>query len=128
MAQLKIDLTTGNLAVENGSFVDATGIEEIAQHVWLRVQIILGEIVYNTKLGVPYIEEIFAQGTTGPRVKSVFRRTILDTPGVLSMLEGPELSFDTNSRAMTMTFRADTDEGELVFDYPVPVAEIQEAA
>lgn len=126
MAQVALDLTTGDLAVGEGGFQDATGIIEIAQHTWSRLQIVRGEIVYNIKLGVPYIEEVFAVGTPSARVQSIFRREILDTPGVLSMLEGPDLTFDESTRRVTSSFRADTDDGELVFDQPVNVQPLPE--
>ena len=45
MAQLSIDTTTGRLTVADGGFADCSGLESIRQHVWLRLQIFLGELI-----------------------------------------------------------------------------------
>lgn len=115
MTVLKIDRTTGDLAVENGSWVSISGIEEVAQDVWLYLGIIRGELVFAADEGVPYVGEVTAAGTPAARLKSIFREAILSRPGVLSLLEGPDLDYDSNTRKLAVSFRADTDLGELVF-------------
>lgn len=129
MAQLKIDLTTGDLAVENGGFVVATGLQEIAQHVWLRLGIILGELVLATDRGLPFHGELTEKGTPIQRLAAIYRETILGTPGVVSILEpGVLLTQDPATRKVTVQFSADTDEGLLVFNAPIPVIQLPEAA
>lgn len=124
MAQLKIDLTTSRLAVENGGFADVDGLEEIRQHLWLRLQIFLGECVYDTALGVPWLQEIAQPGTPPERLAAIFRETILGTPGVLAITKGPIVAIGTE-RGLTITFTASTDLGELVFSSPITILPTQ---
>jgi|GEM_PF-2388463 len=119
MTVLKIDMATGDLAVENGSWVSISGIEEIAQGVWVYLSLIRGELVFAVDRGMPFIEEITAAGTPVARLEAVYREAILSRPGVRSMLEGPRLTYDQETRRLGVWFRADTDLGELVFDRPL---------
>ncbi len=116
MTVLKIDRTTGDLAVESGSWVSISGIEEIAQDVWLYLGIIRGELAFDTDAGMPFIGEITDAGTPVARLEAIYREAVLSRPGVRSMLEGPRLTYDPGIRALGVTFRADTDFGELSFD------------
>ncbi len=117
MTVFKIDLTTGDLSRESGSLVRISGLEEIRQDVWLYLQIVLGEIAYDTNAGVPYVGEVTDAGTPAHRLHAIFRDAILSRPGIRSVLDdGPTLDFDPSSRKLSVAFRADTDEGELVFN------------
>lgn len=118
MAQLKIDLSTGRLAVENGGFADVEGIEEIRQSVWLRLQIMKGECVYDTDLGVPWIDEVAVAGTTPERIAAIFRSTILGTKGIAKITTGPTLSIGAD-RSLSIAFVAETDAGLLKFTAPI---------
>ncbi len=129
MAQIKIDVTTGDLAVESGGFTSVTGVEEIRQHLWLRLQIILGEIAYNTELGVPYPGEVFAAGTPPERIAQIFRETILGTPGVTGFDDGgaPRLELDSPTRTLSVAFRVTTDYGVIDFSTPLTPVPLPEA-
>lgn len=125
MAQLSIDTTTGRLTVADGGFADCEGLESIRQHVWLRLQIFLGECVFDVELGVPWIQEVVAAGTSPERIANIFRDTILRTPGITGITKGPILTVD-NARAMTLSFTATTDAGVLVFNDPIASVPTQE--
>jgi hypothetical protein len=125
MAQLKLDPSTGDLAVEAGGFADVDGHDEIRQHLDIRVKVIRGEIAYDTESGVPMIEEVAAKGTAPDRIAAIYRETILETPGVLAILETPTLELNAD-RLLELSFRASTDTGELVFSQPVTVQPIPE--
>lgn len=120
MTVLKIDMSTGDLAVENGSWVSISGIEEIAQDVWLYLSLIRGELAFAVESGMPFIGEITEAGTPVARLEAIYREAILSRPGVRSMLEGPRLTYDQDTRALGVSFRADTDEGELAFSQSLP--------
>lgn len=125
MAALSIDTTTGRLTVADGGFADCSGVEAIRQHVWLRLQIFLGECVYDVTLGVPWIQEVVAAGTAPERIATIFRETILGTPGITSITKGPILSVSSDRRA-TLSFTATTDEGLLEFAAPISTKPVQE--
>lgn len=125
MAQLSIDTTTSRLTVENGGFADCSGLESIRQHVWLRLQIFLGECVYDVNLGVPWIQEVAAAGTDPARIATIFRETILGTPGITAITKGPTLDV-SDLRAMTLSFTATTDAGLLEFSGPISTKPVQE--
>ncbi|MBK6671654.1 MAG: hypothetical protein IPG46_19100 [Actinobacteria bacterium] len=125
MAQLSIDTTTGRLTVADGGFADCSGLESIRQHVWLRLQIFLGECAYDVGLGVPWIQEVVASGTAPERIATIFREAIIRTPGITGITSGPTLDVDDN-RAMQLSFTATTDEGLLVFSSPISSKPVQE--
>jgi hypothetical protein len=124
MAMLKLDLTTGRLAVEDGGFADVDGIEEIRQLLWLRLQQFLGECVYDTTIGLPWVGELSQPGTSPERFASLYRDVILGTAGVLALTKGPVLAINAD-RGASITFTASTDEGELVFSGPIAVRPTQ---
>jgi hypothetical protein len=55
------------------------------------------------------------KGVPPARLVSIFRSTILGTPGILAIIEGPTFDGPDANRLMTLTFRANTDVGELDF-------------
>lgn len=124
MAQLALDLETGRLLVENGGFADVDGLDEIRQHVWLRLQIFLAECVYDTTIGMPWITELSQPGTTPERMGAIYRETILGTPGITAITKGPIPSLGAD-RALVLSFTASTDEGELEFSSPITLLPTQ---
>lgn len=125
MSQLKIDLTTGRLAVEDGGFVDVDGLEEIRQQVWLELQIFLGECKYDVEAGVPWIQEVAAVGTPPERLAAIFRKPILRATGVTKITKGPTLTVGAD-RSLSIAFEAETDEGLLKFTGPISTKPVQE--
>lgn len=135
MSQLAIDRDTMDL-VRPLRLV--TGIEEIAQDLWLRLQTFKGELVCDVNKGVPMAQEIVEKGTPPSRIAAIYRKKILETPGVTRFLAvdmgggalsiGPVLELDPETRHLFISFRVETDEGELVFREPIAVAPLPEAA
>jgi hypothetical protein len=125
MAQLKLDLTTGRLAVEDGGFADVDGLEEIRQQVWLELQIFLGECKYDVEIGVPWIQEVAAVGTPPERLAAIFRKPILGTTGVTKITKGPTLTVG-DDRSLSLAFEALTDAGLLKFTGPISTRPVQE--
>lgn len=125
MAQLSIDTTTGRLTVADGGFTDCDGLEAVRQHLWLRLNIFLGECAYDVNLGVAIIQEVAAAGTSPERIAAIFRETILGTPKVRTITRGPILAIDAD-RGMTLSFSCDTDEGPLDYSGPINAKPMQE--
>jgi hypothetical protein len=114
MTCLKLDPVTWDLVVENGSFAEVDGIEEIRQTCRLRLMRFRGEVPRNADAGMPYLEEIFAKGTSPQRLEFIYRQEILGTPGIIEITEGPDLEFNEETRHLSISFRAATDFGDLV--------------
>jgi hypothetical protein len=132
VTQLAIDRTSRDL---ERPLRIVSGIEEIAQDLWLRTQTFLGEIVYDTTIGVPIAQEIVRKGTPPSRIAAIYRRIILETPGVRGFLPmdnsdelGPVLTLDPQNRGVTILYRVDTDEGELTMSGPVYLGPLPEDA
>jgi hypothetical protein len=71
----------------------------------------------NTQ-GVKYVENVFVKNPDLDLVESLLKATILETPGVISLT-----AFSTNlsnTRELTVTFKAATDYGIITFDEVVP--------
>jgi hypothetical protein len=112
MADLKLtdydmDLTNGDL-----SFVE--GPEAIAQHIEMRLRTWLGETVYDTTAGVPWLQVIFkGKNPNLSSVNFILEQNILRTPGVLAVELSLEL--DRATRVLTVTGTAQSIEGEVDF-------------
>ena len=102
-----MDLTEGEL-----SFV--TGQEAIAQHITMRLRTWLGETVYDTSAGVPWLQVIFVgKNPNLDSINFILSQHVLDTPGVT----GVELKVEIDSvtRVLDVTGTAQTVEGEIDF-------------
>lgn len=109
---LKIDWTTGDLAVVNGNFVLIDGIEAIAQSVRCRLQMFEGEWFLDETDGMPYFQTILVKNPNMDAIREAFRKRILGTVGVKDLLT-LDLSYTSSARTLRVSFRASTDEGEL---------------
>ena len=102
-----VDLTGGEL-----SFV--RGREAIAQDVQMRLRTWLGETVYDTTAGVPWLQAIFSEKNPDlDSVRFILERQILTTPGVTGITL--ELSFDRPTRTLTISGQMTSIGGEIDF-------------
>lgn len=111
MTQLKLDPGTHDLVLGE----EVSDEEEIRQHLKIRLLLIRGEVKWNIDLGVPYLEDVMRKGVPPSRLVSIFRGIILGTPGINEITEGPTFDGPDANRLMALTFRANTDVGELDF-------------
>lgn len=97
---------------ESGDLRWFTGVEAIGQAIGFRLRTFLGEWFLDRRRGVPYRRDILRRNPDLEVVRSVLRRTILGTPGVLSV---PELSvtLDRRTRRLLVGFLAKTIEGDV---------------
>lgn len=114
MADLKLD-ADGDLEIgSDGDLIIVTGIDAIAQHLRIRLQFFLGEWFLDTRLGIPYFEEVLRKSPDLNVVQSLLREAIDETPGVIA-INSFELDYDGVTRSLSLDFRALTDEGPLRF-------------
>jgi hypothetical protein len=105
-------LYNGDLTTETGDIAFVDGADAIAQHCTIRLRTFLGEYWLNENIGLDYFGKILLKNPNFVVVQSLFRRTILGTPGVLALLQF-EMSLDKVERLLSVTFRANTTEGPL---------------
>jgi len=85
----------------------------IVQHLEIRFKFILGEWFLDTRVGIHYFGEILIKNPDLTRVRSLFRQTILTTPGI-AQLEQFSLDFDGATRKLSHNFLARKTDGELL--------------
>lgn len=106
---LLLDPSSHDLVLVDGDLVLGA---DVAQAVKIRLLFVRGEWFLNRLQGVPYFEQIFVKNPNLSHVSAIFRKTILDTPGV-NELTSFSFDFDNATRVFTLTWAADTDEGEI---------------
>lgn len=87
MKDFKIDLTTGNLVIENGDFVMVEDEEEIIQSLFIRLNLMIETWFLDNLLGVDYLGKVFLKDTKENRetAQGEIRRVILETVGVTGL-------------------------------------------
>lgn len=105
-------LTNGDLSTDSGDIAWATSVEAIAQHCTIRFRTFLAEYWLNLNIGIDYYGKILVKNPNLVTVQSIFRRTILGTPGVVALLSF-EMALDKTTRTASVTFRASTTDGPL---------------
>lgn len=107
----------GDIDISSGDMVYLTGNEAIAQHVLVRLRFFSGEWFLDTRIGIPYFQQILVKNPDDAAVRAIFIEAIVTTPGIDS-LDSFEMDYDGPTRALRVTFAAkitDSDE-PLVFD------------
>ena len=112
MADIALD-TDGDILIEDDALVLVEGDDAIVQHLQIRFKFFLGEWFLDTRIGVPYFDEILIKNPDLNRVRGIYRQTILTTPGIAS-LETFELDLDAATRTLKVTFRARKADGEIL--------------
>jgi hypothetical protein len=114
MTDLKLD-ANDDLLIENDDLVLIDGIDAIAMDMQTRLQIFQGEWFLDTRIGVPWFQEIIGQKPRLLVVKSIIRDAILTTPGVTNILD-LELDFEGITRSLSISGRCGTVDGEFEFN------------
>ena len=116
---LKLDLVTGDIVVENGKLVWIGGADAVRQHLQNRFLTFLGEWFLDTSIGVPWFRDILKKNPTFSLVAAIMKSTILDTPGVIDLIE---FNFDyEDNRTLKLDFKCLTDDGMIDFSQLIEV-------
>lgn len=105
----------GDLRLTNGQLTLTAGNDAVKQHLINRLRIFLGEWFLDRRVGIPYFKSVLVKNPDRPAVRSIFRRTIRETPGITAV---DELLLSIGSdRSARLDFRAPLDQSgeELVF-------------
>ena len=108
----KIDSVTGDLDFSGGTMQVVDDAPAIAQAVKIGLSTFLTEWFLDLEVGIPYYEQIFVKAPNFPAVREIFRRDILDTPGVNEVLS-LDLNYTNATRKLDVGWRASTDFGEI---------------
>lgn len=111
MAIIRID-EAGDLALENGNFVWLRGIDWVRQRLVTRFRMFQGEWFLDTRQGVPYFRSVLVKNPDLGVIRSIFRRIILTTPGVISITHF-EVRYDDSARHLEFEFSARATTGTI---------------
>lgn len=105
----------GDVLLVGGDFVLLTGAAAIQQDIEFQLQVGLGECVYDTTKGTPWIQVLFLDDTTDDARIFILRQIVRNTPGVI---ECDDLTIDTDSenRIKTIAGSATTIDGDVTFN------------
>lgn len=106
--ELAIDFATGDL-VYPVQFV--SGLDAIAQRLRARLRFFAGEWFLDTRLGIPYFDQILVKNPKLSVINAIFRKVLRTTPGVASV---DSLSVSISNRARregSIDFQARLDDG-----------------
>lgn len=114
MSDLRLD-ANGDLSIVNGDLSIISDKLEIDQLLKQRLQFFSGEWFLDIEDGLPWFDEVFVKNPDPVILNTIFKDIILTTPGVLGLDEF-DLTLDTVTRVMTLSFRARTTEGPITFE------------
>jgi hypothetical protein len=100
-----ITIPAGDIALENGNLVFCEGAEFYRQKLAARFRFFLGEWFLDRRQGIPYYRDVFVQNPDLDLIASLFRRVILETPGVKS-LASFSLAYEPGARRLSCAFQA----------------------
>jgi hypothetical protein len=106
---------SGDLAINEASrsFVMIEGVHQVRQRLSSRLKFFLGEWFLDLRQGVPYLRDVFRKNPSAPVIRSLLRRVIIGTPGVIS-LHRFDLTIDPKTRRAGFNFEAIANGGRIV--------------
>jgi hypothetical protein len=110
-----------DLALDTDGDIDVSGMElhlvedgeAIEQHAEFRLRFVKGEYFLDETLGTPYFQEILIKNPDLVAVRSILRRVVAETPGVVSV-DVFELTVDTATRIASVYWEATADSGQTI--------------
>lgn len=105
--------SNNDLFIVNGNFALVDDAAEVLQSVRSRLLFYMGEWFLDNQIGVPYHQEIFTKPANLGRVESILKGVILGTSGVKSLTDFSMEFNDPRTRALTVTFTAETIYGSI---------------
>lgn len=113
-SDLELDKDTHDLVVTDkdlGFIEDTT--DAITQRLKVRLLFFKGEWFLNINFGVPYYQSILRKGISKGKVDGIFKTTILETPGVITLLNFVS-TFNPVTREYSLTFSCRASTGDTI--------------
>lgn len=107
MATFALD-TNGDLLVNLGKTVILQGAQAIAQNLYSKLRIFLGEWFLDTSVGVPYLSVVYVKNPSLAVITQFFSGLVLGTPGITG-LRSINVTLDGSTRVADVSFVALTD-------------------
>ena len=102
MSTFKVN-AEGDLDLTNAALSLVTGDESIAQHLTMRYKTFLGESVYNTSAGCPWIQAILGQPSMVEAAEFILMDYGGRTPGIQPGSVKLDLDFSDATRGLSVT-------------------------
>ena len=112
LRDIAIDPVSHDLVFDGQHFATVEGRQAVAQRLLVKFSMFEGEWFLDLDAGIPYRDEILVKNPDINLVGTVLRREILSTEGVTGLREF-DISFDSARRELSLSFVAETDEGDL---------------
>jgi len=109
---LKIDLDTSDLVLENYDLALVDGNERVRQQMHIHLLTFQGEWYLNTNFGVPYFENVLGKQIDRALIESVIKAEIMKVADVLEITSF-EMEIDASVRSLTVEFSVMTTFGVL---------------
>lgn len=114
MSDITLD-SSGDLFIsESGDLVLNQKADAVRQHLEQRIKTGFREWFLDRSIGIPYFEHVLVKNPNVTVIDSLFKSTILDTPGVDELLAF-DLILDNNSRELSISFRVKAFNEEIDF-------------
>jgi hypothetical protein len=110
LVDLKLDTTSGDLALENYDLVLVAGVERIAQQILIRLKTFRGECSLDTQAGIPWREQIFVKHPDMPTIEALLKAEVLAVQGVTNITEFSS-QVAPATRTWTVSLTAESAEG-----------------
>ncbi len=113
LALLALRIPKGDLALKDRSPYRISGPEYATQRITVTLDFFLAEWFLDTRQGVPYFRDVLIKNPNSETVRSVFRRAILKTPGIVAV---PKLTYelDAANRVALIEFEAVYKDGQRI--------------
>lgn len=121
MSDFKVN-AEGDLDLTNAALSLVTGDEAIAQHMTTRYKGFLGESVYNTSAGCPWIQAILGQPAMVESAEFILTDYGERTPGIQPGSVKLTLEFNDATRGLTVTGTAQANNTLIPISLDVGVA------
>lgn len=96
---------------ESGDLVESSGAQEATENSKFRLQVILGEIFEDSRLGVPWLTDMVDPRVSIDAKKQILRRIILSTPNV-ETIDSLTIAVDETTGTAECTFSGTATDGE----------------
>ena len=105
---------SGDILVEASNFVWLSGADAIRQDIEFRLNVGLGECVYDVTKGAPWFQILFLDSTSNDARLFILREIVRTTPGVEDVSD-LQLTIDAEKQIYTITGSAETINGDVRF-------------
>lgn len=118
MADILLDRLTHDLVFVDGELQLISGPSEVGQRIKITLLAQLGEWLFDTLFGVPYLQEIFVKDPDLGAIEARLRGIIFSIEGVES-IDSFELIYDPVARTATVNGQVSTIDGSTDFTVDV---------